>query len=183
MTRQQLLDLSVPSATIAYWVSNCRLVQVHAGVYALGHQQHTALARAMAAVLACGGDHAVLSHDSAAALWGVRTWPSSPEVTAPHHRRRPGIHTHRTHTLSRHDIRRHHNIRVTSPSRTILDIQGRLTDKQLVRAINELRLHKHLRATVARSPEFGPVCVRASMTLLNGSKEHVHEGSTTYARA
>ena len=38
-------------------------------------------------------------------------------------------------------------MRVTSPSRTILDIHKRLTDSQLVRAINELRLQKHLRAT------------------------------------
>jgi hypothetical protein len=44
----------------------------------------------MAAVLACGPD-AVLSHDSAAALWGVRKWPTVPEVTAPHGHRRPGI--------------------------------------------------------------------------------------------
>lgn len=145
MTRQQLLDLGLPSATIARWLENSRLTAVHTGVYALGHAQHTALARAMAAVLACG-DGAILSHDSAAALWGVRTWPATPEVTAPHHRRRKGIRAHRTQTLTRTDIRRQHGIRVTSPSRTILDIQGRLTDKQLVRAVNELRLQKNLRA-------------------------------------
>ena len=68
-----------------------------------------------------------------------------PEVTAPHHRRRPGIRTHRTHTLTARDIRRQRNVRVTSPARTILDIQDRLTDRQLVRAVNELRLHQHLR--------------------------------------
>ncbi len=71
--------------------------------------------------------------------------PRRPEVTAPHDRRRPGIRGHRTETLTRSDIRRHHNIRVTSPSRTILDIQSRLTDRQLVRAVNELRLQNHLR--------------------------------------
>ena len=146
VTRQQLLELGVPSATIAHWVTNRRHIQVHAGVYAVGHQQHTPIATAMAALLACG-DEAVLSHDSAAALWGVRAWPSRPEVTAPRDRRRPGIHTHRTETLTRRDIRRHRNIRVTSPSRTILDIHTRLADPQLVRAINELRVEQHLRAT------------------------------------
>ncbi len=100
----------------------------------------------MAAVLACGPD-ACLSHDSAAALWGVRTWPRQPEVSALKEKRRPGIRTHRTHTLTRNQVRRHSNLRVTSPSRTILDIQGRLTDSQLIRAVNELRLHKHLKAT------------------------------------
>jgi very-short-patch-repair endonuclease len=145
VTRQQLLELGLPSQTIARWIENARLTRVHTGVYAVGHQQHTPIAAAMAAVLACG-DQAVLSHDSAAALWGVRTWPSRPEVTAPHDRRRPGIRTHRTETLTHRDIRRERGIRVTSPSRTIVDIQGRLTDAQLVRAVNELRLHKHLRA-------------------------------------
>ena len=146
VTRGQLLDLGLPSQTIARWIENARLITVHAGVYAVGHPQHTAIAKAMAAVLACGPD-AVLSHDSAAALWGIRTWPAAPEVTAPHDRRRPGIRTHRTHTLTRKDIRRHRNLRVTSPSRTLLDLQPRLTDRQLVRAVNDLRLAKHLRAT------------------------------------
>lgn len=146
VTRGQLREAGVPSATIAYWVTNRRLVRVHAGVYAVGHQQHTAPARAMAAVLACG-PRAVLSHDSAAALWGVRNWPSVPEVTAPIHHQRPGIRTHRSKTLTTSHVRRERNIRVTSPARTILDIQTRLTDAQLIRAVNDLRLAKHLRAT------------------------------------
>lgn len=146
VTREQLLDLGAQSDAITYWTRSRRLIRVHKGVYAVGHAQHSALAKAMAAVLACGPD-AVLSHDSAAALWGVRIWPSLPEVTAPHDRRRPGIRGHRTQTLTRRDIRREQNIRVTSPSRTILDIQTRLTDKQLTRAINKLRFDKHLRAT------------------------------------
>jgi hypothetical protein len=146
VTRQQLLELGLPSQTIARWIGNDRLTPVHMGVYAIGHVQHSAMAKAMAAVLACGPD-AVLSHDSAAALWGIRIWPSLPEVTASHHRRRPGIRGHRSQTLTRRDIRRRHNIRVTSPSRTILDIQTRLTDRQLTRAINELRFQRHLKAT------------------------------------
>jgi hypothetical protein len=146
ITRRQLRKLGVPPRTIASWVENTRLITVHAGVYAVGHQQRTAIARAMAAVLACG-DQAVLSHDSAGALWGVRTWPTVPEVTAAHERRRPGIRAHRSQTLTRKDIRRHRNLRVTSPCRTILDILPRLTDRQLIRAVNDLRLAKHLRAT------------------------------------
>jgi hypothetical protein len=146
ITRRQLLDLGVSPATITHWVRNRRHVRVHTGVYAVGHAQHSPQALAMAAVLACGPD-AVLSHDSAGALWGVRAWPPQPEITAPHHHRRTGIRTHRTQTLTGKDIRRRSNIRVTSPSRTILDIAARLTDRQLTRAVNELRLHEHLGAT------------------------------------
>jgi Protein of unknown function (DUF559) len=136
----------VAPRTISRWVQSARLVRVHAGVYAVGHAQHTAPARAMAAVLACDPG-AFLSHDSAAALWGVRPWPRIPEVTCALERRRPGIRTHRTQTLTTTDVRKHRNIRVTSPSRTILDIQTRLTDAQLIRAINDLRIAKHLRQT------------------------------------
>jgi hypothetical protein len=146
VTRRQLLELGIPARTIAAWGENRRLITVHAGVYAVGHAQKSALAKAMAAVLACG-DRAVLSHDSAGALWGIRRWPQVPEVTCALERRRPGIRTHRTETLTTRDVRRHHNIRVTSPSRTILDIQTRLTDRQVTRAVNELRLHQHLKAT------------------------------------
>lgn len=146
IARRQLLDLGVPGRTITSWVDNGRLIRVHAGVYCVGHRQYSPEAIAMAAVLACGPD-AVLSHDSAAALWGVRKWPAIPEVTAPHCRRRTHIRTHRTQTLTRQDVRRHRGIRVTSPSRTILDIQARLTDKQLTRAVNELRFQKHLKGT------------------------------------
>jgi hypothetical protein len=146
VTRQQLLELGIASPTITHWARNRRLIRVHAGVYAVGHAQHTALARAMAAVLACG-DRAVLSHDSAAALWGVRIWPRIPEVSCALERRRPGIRTHRTQTLSTKDVRTRHAIRTTGPARTILDIQDRLTDRQLTRAINELRFDKHLRGT------------------------------------
>jgi nitronate monooxygenase len=36
---------------------------------------------------------------------------------------------------------------------------------------------------VTRPPEFGPACVRASMTLENGSKERIDERSTSHAGA
>ncbi|MFL5861948.1 MAG: DUF559 domain-containing protein [Solirubrobacteraceae bacterium] len=149
MTRQQLLELAVPSATIAYWVTNRRLVRVHAGVYAVGHRQHSGAARAMAAVLACDPG-AVLSHGSAAALWGVRPWPRTPEVTCALERRRPGIRTHRTETLITKHVRTHRNIRVTSPARTVLDLLPRLTDAELIRMVNDLRLAGHLRPAELR---------------------------------
>jgi hypothetical protein len=146
VTRAQLLEIGVAPRTITQWVQSGRLITVHAGVYAVGHPEISSRARAAAAVLACGPD-AVLSHDSAAALWGLRRWPPRPEVTSPGERRRPEIRTHRSHTLTRADIRRRDEIPVTSPARTITDIALRLTDQQLVRVVNEARLAGHLRAT------------------------------------
>ena len=36
---------------------------------------------------------------------------------------------------------------------------------------------------MARPPEIGPVCVRASSTLLNGSEERIDEEATSHARS
>jgi hypothetical protein len=184
VTRQQLLDLGVAPRAITRWVQAARLIRVHAGVYAVGHRQHTPVAAAAAAVLACG-ERAVLSHDSAAALWGVRNWPRRPEVTAPHDRRRAGIHTHRTQTLTRRDVRRRHGVRVTSPSRTVLDIQDRLTDLQLARAVNQLRFNDHLKATelqrlLAASPRVSQLINPAQNPTRSGPEDRFIAFCTTY---
>jgi hypothetical protein len=116
-------------------------------VYAVGHEQTAAVARAAAAVLAYG-DGAILSHSSAASLWGItKRWDFPLEVTVTADRRRPGIRTHRSTTLTRKDIRRHLGIRVTSPARTVLEIAPRLSDRALARAVNDARLSRHLRLT------------------------------------
>jgi very-short-patch-repair endonuclease len=98
----------------------------------------------MAAVLACG-DGAALSHWSAAALWGVADWPGRLEVTSPGYHRRPGLLTHRSSTLVTGELRRHNGVPVTSPVRTMLDLQPRLSDDRLVRLVNDLRRAGHLR--------------------------------------
>ncbi len=88
---------------------------MHAGVYALGYRRNDRLARAAAAVLACGAG-AVLSHHSAAALWGFRKWRDGPiDVTAPGEHRRPAVTTHRS-ALNRRGVTTHHGIRVTTPA-------------------------------------------------------------------
>ena len=97
----------------------------------------------MAAVLACG-EGAALSHWAAAALWTVAPWPSKLEVTAPRRRSRPGLITHRSRTLTPRDTRRRDGVRVTSPVRTVLDLQSRLDDDQLVRLVNDLRMARHI---------------------------------------
>jgi hypothetical protein len=146
VTREQLLKMGVSRRTIGYWVATGLLLRVHAGVYAVGHIAPSGPARAMAAVLACG-PQAVLSHWSAAALWGLSSWPSMPDVTAPRQHRRPGIHTHRSITLTRTHVTTRDWVPVTTVARTITDLAPRLTDRQLVRMVNDARIAKHLRAT------------------------------------
>ncbi|MFZ0384715.1 MAG: hypothetical protein WAL22_03540 [Solirubrobacteraceae bacterium] len=93
--------------------------------------------------MACG-DRAVLSHDSAAALYKLRKWPRIPEISSPLQRKRPGIRAHRTSTLTRADVTYRQGIRVTTVARAIADIAPRLADDELTRAIHEARRNRDL---------------------------------------
>lgn len=145
VTRQQLLALGLSARAIAARAAAGRLIRVHAGVYAVGAPRRTALARAAAAVLACGSE-AALSHESALALWGLREWPATLEVTAPTEKRRPGINSHRSTNLTG-DVWTRHAVRTTNPVRTIVDIAPRRSDRQLNRLVQDARIAKHLNDT------------------------------------
>ena len=146
ITRWQLLALGLGSGAITHRLATGELIRVHAGVYAVGYLRVEPVARAMAAVLACG-EGAVLSHDSAAALWGLRRWPDIPEVTTPEHRRRPHVHTHRSSTLEPNDLRTQLNVPTVSAGRAIFEIASRLSDKQLTRATQDARRAGHVKPT------------------------------------
>lgn len=149
VTRRQLLAIGVSHAGIQRRCRNALLVRVHAGVYAVGYRRVEPIALAMAAVLACA--HSVLSHDSAAALYGWRRWPRLPEVTAPHRSRRPGIRCHRTRSLPPADRTRWLGVPVTSPARTLRDLRPRLTDRQFTRMVNDARREGRIDAATQRA--------------------------------
>ncbi|HEX5192906.1 MAG TPA: type IV toxin-antitoxin system AbiEi family antitoxin domain-containing protein [Solirubrobacteraceae bacterium] len=140
---RQLRVLGLSRSAIAARCTAGRLTREHRGVYSVGHSQRTPIARADAAVMACG-ERAALSHDSAAALHGLRRWPPLPEISSALTRDRPGIRCHRTTTLTRADITYRDGIRVTTVARTLADIAPRLTDIQLERAIHEARRNRDL---------------------------------------
>jgi hypothetical protein len=136
VSRAQLLALGLSPDAIKRWIVAGRLIPVHAGVYAVGHARGDPVGRSMAAVLACGPS-AVLSHHSAAALWGFRKWSAGLiHVIARGDHCRRGIKTHRC-ALTRREWTTHNGIPVTAPARTLLDIRRELTHKQLIRAIGD----------------------------------------------
>lgn len=144
VTRQQLLSLGESRHQVSQAVKTHRLIPIHAGVYAVGHVPTRLQDQAFGAMLACG-QNAVLSHASAAALWGiVERWEVPFEVTTPTSRCRSGIRVHRT-ALDRKDVRRHLGFRVTSPPRTLLDVALRMSDRALRRAINDQLRQNRLR--------------------------------------
>jgi hypothetical protein len=116
---------------------------VHRGVYAVGHTAMTVESRWMAAVLAHGPE-AVLSHRSAGQLWGI--YPRSeiaPEVIAPGSwKTKRGIVAHRGSPLA-DEVGRMWGIPVTSVARTMLDLAGMLTDREIERAWNEMEVRQY----------------------------------------
>lgn len=122
----------------------------------------------MAAVLACGSG-AVLSHHSAAALWGIGPESEEIEVSIPStaFRRRAGIRVYRRRSLHESDTAVRDNIPLTQPIRTLIDVAGDLATSRLERAINEVdRLDlgdpESLRAALeARKGQRGVAALRA----------------------
>ena len=118
---------------IGHRLARGRLHAVHRGVYAVGHALLTPHGRWMAAVLA-HGPSAVLSHCSAASLWGVLRSSRTIEVTAARKRSLPGVVLHRS-RLRDDEITLRDSIPVTSVPRTLLDLAGVLRRGGLERAI------------------------------------------------
>ena len=137
--RAQLLAAGVGSEAIKHRVETGRLHPLHRGVYAVGHRVLSQRGRWMAAVLATGG---VLSHRSAAALWGIRPSDGRIEVTTPRTRAtRPGLLLHRA-VLAEDETTTHDGIATTTPARTLLDLAGVLPRHQLQQALNEAEIQR-----------------------------------------
>jgi very-short-patch-repair endonuclease len=143
-------------------------------VYAVGRPEVGQEGRWMAAVLSCGPD-ALLSHRSAAALWGlVRVSPEVefdvvvPRKTA---RRQPGVRTHRRIDLGPQHRREVAGIPVTDPISTLVDLASCLQEWRVERAINEadrfdLVDPETLRSAVGElSPRPGMACMRRLLGL------------------
>jgi very-short-patch-repair endonuclease len=140
VTHQQLIGLGYSRHAIAHRVATGRLYRLRPGAYALGRPQVTREGEWMAAVLSCGPE-AVLSHQSAAALWGVLREREclAIHVTVPPGRdcRQADLVAHRRSTLAASDLCRHRGIPVTTPVRTLIDIAAQVPFGELVAAINE----------------------------------------------
>jgi hypothetical protein len=86
------------------------------------------------------GDGAVLSHRSAAALWGIARPTEVIEVTVSGtagRAERRGINVHRSRTLLSSDCTRRNGIPVTKPSRTLEDLRRVASDKEFAAAVRQ----------------------------------------------
>lgn len=157
LSRAQLLDVGLSARAIKYRLTSGRLHLLHRNVYAIGHIPPSPLARAMAAVLACGGE-AWLGYRAAAPLWDItRPWRGPVEVVATSAHHHHGVLVHRSRTLTPADVTVHYGIPITTPARTIIDLADVLSDRAYTRAVNEAQVQRRvtregLAAALARSP-------------------------------
>lgn len=109
------------------------------GVYLVGHPTPPAGAPELAALLACG-DGAVISHRSAAALWGLAPAPlDTVEVTIVGQgcRTRRYLRVHRVQGLDQRDRRSLNGLAVTSPARALIDLAAEAERAEVEQAIAE----------------------------------------------
>ncbi len=136
MALGQLRALGFGEGAIRHRVRLGRLVRLHHGVYAVGHERLRIEGRWLAAVLACGPG-AALSHRSAARSLGLwRRSQARVDVSASRGRAgQPGIELHRPRSLHREDVTEHECIPTTTVHRTLLDLASIVTPGDLERAL------------------------------------------------
>ena len=157
VSRAQLLDAGLSANQVRVQVRASRLRPLHRGVYLLGSlagRLEPARAREMAAVLACGPG-AVLSHQSAARLLGMRPTEPRPEelhvMTASQIRsRRPGIVHHRTLRLPKGDITTVDRVPTTNAARTMVDLATAVPPRVLEQMVATALRHQLVRARSLR---------------------------------
>jgi hypothetical protein len=140
--RGELIRLGLEEGAIARRISAGRLHEVRRGVYAPGRRGLTREGRWMAAVLASGPD-AVLSHWSAAALWGIRpTSRSIIDVTCPRKSRTwVGIKRHHK-LLPADEVTKEEAIPVTTVPRTIFDLAATEPLDEIKRLLREMEFRE-----------------------------------------
>lgn len=142
VSSRQLLDAGVGPHAIEARVARGWLRRLHRGVYAVGALE-SALTAPAGAILATNG-RAVLSHRTAATIWGIlEARPEDPvEITLLDARSkgRPGVRVH-TGRLTTTDIRTRHDLQLTAPSRTLRDLAA-TAPEELDDAINEAQIRR-----------------------------------------
>ena len=146
----QLKALGYSKSAIWRACSSGRIHSVDRSVYAVGHTRLSPHGGCVAAVLA-SGPGALLSHYSAAWLWGLANWSPSPfHVTGPVARSaRLPIRIHRARRLEEVDRWEVEGMPVTAVPRTLLDLAAILRPDRLQRLLE--------RAEELKRFDLGPV--------------------------
>ena len=142
VTRSQLLAAGYSGNVIDERIRRGSLHVQLPGVYMVGHRVELPLGRECAALLYCA-PRAMLSHLTAGRLWGLPVpRPAEVHVTVLGHQRRsrPGLKVYSLGELGPHELRRYEGLPITSPSLTLLDLAGCVSEDCLAAALNEARV-------------------------------------------
>jgi predicted transcriptional regulator of viral defense system len=138
---RQLIAMGLTGKAVESRLHRGRLHRIHRGTYAVGHRVLGPDGRRMAVVLAAGPD-AVLSHHSAADLWGLRLSSRRlHEVSVPRRVRIPDIQAHEA-GLPDDEIATVRGIPVTTVPRTILDLAATRPLREVARLIHEAEVKR-----------------------------------------
>jgi very-short-patch-repair endonuclease len=140
VSRAQARDLGISDAAISRRTSDGLWTRVLPGVFRIAGAPQTDLQVPMAAVL-WAGDGAVVSHATAARIWGIEgarerkvelwvPWPRNP--------RHDLVEVHRGMRVDRADRVRVGPIPLTTPIRTLIDLSARMEDDPLLAAMEGL---------------------------------------------
>lgn len=173
VARMQLVALGLSEDAIDDRIGLGRLHRLHRGVYAVGHRVIPREGMWLAAVLASGPD-AVLSHRSAADLWGVQRSAAGAkiDVTSPRScRSTPRIRRHQV-GLRVDEVTVRRRIPVTTLARTIFDVSAETSVEGLETTIRQAEyLHRfrldELRRLLERHPRRrGATAIKACLARL-----------------
>lgn len=171
VSRQQLIAAGLSRDAIAHRLHTGWLTADLPGIYLVGRATIEPLGREAATVLYFAG-HGVLSHATAAAVWGLIEPPEHVTVTlvAHHANPRQGIQIHRTKALHPLDLRIHQGLPVTAPARALIDYAAAATAAELEQAMAQARVQRLIRGgdvegALARAPHRkGTAAVKALLT-------------------
>jgi very-short-patch-repair endonuclease len=160
--RRQLLAAGLSRSAIAHRLGQRRLFAYHRDVYLVGRRTLEPLGREMAAVLHLDG-FALLSHRSAAAIWGLidpdHGGVEAVQLTLVGRDRHSGseIRFHRVASVAPADIRCRSRLPVTSPARCVVDLAGSGSQLELENAVAECRRRglasdREIRSALGRNP-------------------------------
>jgi very-short-patch-repair endonuclease len=172
VTRSQMVALGFSPKAIEHRFATGWLHHVQRGVFSVGSPVLQPWGAEMAALLSVGGD-ALLTHESAAAVWGLGANPSFVAITVIGRkvRNRQGVRVHEVNGFDIRDVQIHNALPVTTPARTLIDCAA---SSDLDRLLNEARVLKlvtdaEILAAMARCP--GRTGVAAMRALLEAEKD------------
>jgi very-short-patch-repair endonuclease len=139
VSRRQLATLGIGRGAVEHRLATGRLQHVagHRGVFAVGHGARAPRTATWAAHLALGPG-SVVSHRSAAWLWGLRGRPARAELTVRgDRRRRSALRVHRTLWLPADHVTRIDGLPVTTLARLFLDLAAVVPPRQVEIAVDQ----------------------------------------------